>query len=645
MKKSSPSWKRWFGEDKDDEEEEELRGVSSKSYDFYGFGRSLKDESKDSKGGQSLYKTQWDEYEQTGVWRGYSYVELLDTTYITQMANLLAAKYNITVKPGEAWYVDVAKKELTYDPRSLQSGTKANLIVCLLHEMGHINYTTPTKKLKSPFLEKYPNAAHEVINVFEDLRIDTIMAKSYASAEDIYEANKPIVKKVAEGLQKRSEMMNEQIIEQIRKIMSAAGLIAPRYDDEATEPTDVTFEKWFPGQTKKDVKEKLTDLITSIAGKMGDTLFDYNALMLVRGYDEPVEPKNKRMAERIALTEHTLKPVKKDKNTQAVTARLDSDVYPHIEDLMKEHEEGTKEMKEALGSKLAKAIMDNVKGLTEQEMERQKISVRSGKKSGGGVDSRVPMGSGPSEDAIDKKWLEGNYNEVKNSVKAEIVRLTRYLKKVRAKEAVVRWEPNLKRGKINTKTLSRFASDNYRLFKKKHERIDTIAEYAVSVFVDTSGSMKGPASIHTMRAVVVLNEVFKALSIPYEIVTFDDHGIMVKNFEDDPRDAKRERKLAALHDSNGGSTNLHKAFKVSKADKYKKKNKICIILSDGGVGEEYSLKDHFERFRKNGVKTIGVSINAGPSIVRVCGGGVEIKSFSKIPEEFSNIIKSTLKLK
>ena len=150
------------------------------------------------------FDKEWKAYEKSGVWKGYDYYSppLLDITYIEQMANALASKYKIKVKSGKCWAIDVDKKELEYNPQDLVSGTKATLIALLLHEIGHLKHTTSPTKLKSKYLDK--RGGFEVLNMFEDFRIDNLMTKSYEGAEDVYKALDPIIESVAEKYEENS---------------------------------------------------------------------------------------------------------------------------------------------------------------------------------------------------------------------------------------------------------------------------------------------------------------------------------------------------------------------------------------------------------------------------------------------------------
>ena len=113
---------------------------------------------------------------------------------------------------------------------------------------------------------------------------------------------------------------------------------------------------------------------------------------------------------------------------------------------MKESEDGTNAMVEALG-KAAKAIMNKIKS----QIEREELIETGNMPSGDATGSRVAQTNGRGKDHVERSWLEGDYEKIRESVDPEIKTLSRRLKLVKAKEDSLKWDQNKKRGKLSVK--------------------------------------------------------------------------------------------------------------------------------------------------------------------------------------------------
>ena len=86
----------------------------------------------------------------------------------------------------------------------------------------------------------------------------------------------------------------------------------------------------------------------------------------------------------------------------------------------------------------------------------------------------------------------------------------------------VKYEYGVKKGKLDQARLSRIALDSPgfqdRVFKNKIS--NTVLDAAVTVLVDMSGSMSGDKVFFACEATVLLNDVFKVLQVPLEIIGF-----------------------------------------------------------------------------------------------------------------------------
>lgn len=115
-------------------------------------------------------------------------------------------------------------------------------------------------------------------------------------------------------------------------------------------------------------------------------------------------------------------------------------------------------------------------------------------------------------------------------------------------------------------------------------------DYAISVLVDLSGSMRGPKINETFKAVIVLAEVLNRLSIQMEILGFNDRIYEYQKFGEDISSQARENMggmlqevgtdRAAYNDDGWALTQASERLATQKANE-----KFLIVLSDGAPEE------------------------------------------------------------
>lgn len=582
---------------------------------------------------------EWNETEGTegfDYWKGYSYYQkpLLDYQYVEKMANALASQYKIEIKIGSYWAIDLKNKILTYDPLTLLSGTKANVICCLLHEIGHLAHSETADDLrskgKSSYLSKYEGGAYEILNLFEDFRIDEIMSKAYEGAEDVFDSNKPKVEEMALKYSNKGEEFSDSIMRFVNSV----------FDDCSTNSSIGNKKKLknlFGTTNKKIIEKKIALLQQKINDR--DTLFDYVAQMIFCNYDiKGTNPKGK-MAERIDKTKKDIPAVKELSSTFKVLNLLDKDVYPVIEDLFGDVLEKQKDVSSLFSNELARQATN---------FARNGMSFDYG----GGEDdiknlfNRLAkphqVRSGRGEVAMPEKWENGDYDALKQSVTSAINELIRKLTFLRRKELTLRWVDKMKRGRINPVGLYKYKLGSTRLFKRKEEVVDTLKSYAFSLIVDSSGSMQGSPIIHSTRGAIILAEVFNKLNIPFEAMMFDSDARILKGFDDSYK-KNQQVQIAGLTQRSGGCTNLDMAFETTKILGRLEKNRFIILLSDGDIGGRSYVEKYFKNFDKGNVKVIGFGINCGDNVVELCNGvGKAIDSPASLPGVFSDLLKSIL---
>lgn len=584
------------------------------SYD-YGFNKEIR-----SSG--SIMK----DYEKTGEWKGYNYYKkaTIDYKYIEQMANAFSAQHNIKVSIGKNWCIDLEKKELIYDPISLMYGTKADVIVCLLHEIGHLRYTTPQNKLKGGYYEKYTQGAHHVLNLFEDFRIDKKMITAYEGASDVYEATKKMVEKTAEKYEKRAKEIRNRAVAKTKNIPSLAELSEKELKNYCeTHKLDHEKVKKLIGNGQADIVDNLLKL--SIKKMEEGNIYDYVQGIIMKRYGHPTEKIPLSIQEYVEKTEKIIDKTNEANSTKEVLDILEKEVYPIIEELLKNHEEGSEEDQALFGAIDARFIQQGNFPDTPGAHE-------------------IRMEFGNSE--IPEDWERGDYTALKESVDSATKELTKKLKNIKAKDLVQKWKTEEKRGKLNIKSVYRYPSGRFDIFKKKEKTIDRTQDFAFSILIDTSGSMSGPKIINATRGLIILNEVFRNLDMPFEVINFDVNARTIKTFEE-KYDNKKKEKVGGLVRSEGGATRLHRGLNISMITKRPERNKYTIVLTDGAVESPGDCKKTIEEWKeKHKITSIGLNLECRCSNLSYVIGEENTKNIeeaNELPVIFEGIIKDIIK--
>lgn len=618
------------------------------SYD-YSFKQSFKKpESKD-------WDKDWNNYQKSGEWKGYTQYRAatLSYKYIQQIANTIASRGNVQIEVGNTWSSDIKSRKLTYNPTSLMYGTKGELMATLLHEVGKISNSTPQDKLESVFLKLYENPAYLAMSVFEDMRIDMLMLKEYSAAAEVYESNTDVVERVAQEHLERGKMVRAMLIKEAHVIYSEMVEHVQKHIQRNTGAgIDQLMKEYIksvslsnfgkPFDSLDDVKAHVNEYITK--QETEPMLDEYIADMLRVAYGIEKMLPSEKCANYTDRTAPKMDEASQLPDTQSVISMMDREVYPVIERLLKQPKNGTEAAEEFFGPGMAQAMMNNA------NQQMQAFDAKQGGNPGevdpnGNMKPRLP-GGGRGKEALPKEWADGNYPALKESVEYEIRQLTARLNFIRREENTVNFIGNQRRGKLDMKKLYRHASGNWRIFKKKLDKRDTIQSFGFSLYVDISGSMRGNRIINATRGLIVFAEVFNRFNIPFEILCFDGGTKKIKGFEEE-YDKPMRNKVGGITQMANGGTTLGQALDQIGILKRPEANKIVVILSDGDTEQHLMLDEkYFIPWEKKGVKSMGIGIETGNSIKSLChGNGIAVDNSSKLPTVFSDLLKKLIKRK
>ena len=646
-KNKTPSiWRKRYDADGNEifEDEDDFYSPYS-SYNF-GVDQKLTDDTyklgkKESYGvAQKRYYDAYSSYETTGVWHGYQTRKPnLTYKYVQQMVSALSAQVqNVKVKIGNGWAVDLIEKQLTYNPSSLIYGTKGELLASLMHEIGKLRYCEHNSKIQSRYLLMYKKLALEVFSIFEDVRADYQMLKAYQGAAEIYDSGMKNINETIDNYRKEAEtfrgLLPDALTKTFRNIIAQAR-------NNGNDPHDELL-KHFGVSDENKIANRIT-LIRN-AGFQNGNIYNYCAEMLLAMYDSEnfTNKKYPNIIDLILKTEGAIEPIKKQITSQGAVALADEQVFPQIEKLLRDFTTENDQLNEKfpeMPEDSKETIMRNINFRNDYALQKGGVNFTQD------GNSKV-RNSGASEEIIPPEWEKGDYKALKESVSNEIRELVRKLTFLRREEQTVKYVDNQRRGKINSKKLYKHATGSSRIFKKKLEQVDTIQSFAFSVLIDISGSMWGSRIIHSVRANIIFAEVFKKLNIPYEVVAFGSDSMVIKQF-DQTLDSNIEKRIGGMVTAQGGGTNLDRGLDALALKHRPERNKVVVVLSDGGVSSIPWYNEHyFQPWKAKGIHSIGIGIECEEAMAELCLGNSKVlENASELPIEFSGIIKSLIKRK
>ena len=97
--------------------------------------------------------------------------------YLDIICSALTAQSGISIQAGKSWSYNHKTKTLNYIEADLKNTTPLDAKSLLLHEIGHILYTTDVKK--TALNKKFPKSIHEINNMAEDIRIMNLLAENF----------------------------------------------------------------------------------------------------------------------------------------------------------------------------------------------------------------------------------------------------------------------------------------------------------------------------------------------------------------------------------------------------------------------------------------------------------------------------------
>lgn len=313
-----------------------------------------------------------------------------------------------------------------------------------------------------------------------------------------------------------------------------------------------------------------------------------------------------------------------------------------------------KEKQKELADKAQKAIEDFEKGINEELGGKlfDNPAKREEREKAGEVkkESREPLPKKTREKSelseAEKKELEkykelaekalkkdaNIYEEKRREVLSLIDKLERDLREIFVKRKAEKWQSGFKSGKkINLKKRIQEEARQVPAMESKawqKRELPQEKDYAISLLIDLSGSMRGEKIEETFKSIIVLAEALNRLSIKIEIIGFNDRLYEYQKYGDSMSQKIREAMGGMLKEV-GDTGDTGKARwnddgwaleQVSqRLARQKAQEKFLLVLSDGSPVEspthprsEYELGGVIKKVRREtDQKLIGLGIGPG----------------------------------
>ena len=102
-----------------------------------------------------------------------------------KIAKMLAKEHRISIENGDSWAANIKNRKVFYRKEDIYNLSEDHILGLLLHEIGHIHYTTDTVQPKDN-----KELSHTVLNMIEDISIENIIGKDYPNAGEILQSTK-----------------------------------------------------------------------------------------------------------------------------------------------------------------------------------------------------------------------------------------------------------------------------------------------------------------------------------------------------------------------------------------------------------------------------------------------------------------------
>lgn len=483
--------------------------------------------------------------------------------YIETFISALSNRTDIKFVESNEFGVDLKNKIFKYDPIELQQMTISEVKGVLLHELGHLNYSTHIEDdERSDEFKKYPHLA-SLYNAFEDIRIEHLMIKEFRDF-----ALYPIANARLWAVSDNYFRMQEGVLATMSPYNIFCGTMATLFVSEDALPLRNITTGYGPTMPFfNDIQRygiACANILFNSVGKYVNKLKPVETLV--------------RMADQC-------------KNTHDIMRLVDTEIVPHIRELLEQEAQSGIKPEPLHGSEGEGEKKDDKDGEGEQEgkggKEGEKLTtshnlrqqiLRAGLKGGKMIDQDLP-----SEKDIKAIFFQ------------QIHVLAKYLASILEEKTTLKYQGSYKRGKLIPRNVYKVKTKERRLYSKRNHPDNP--QYEVTFLIDESGSMKKSLFKEAYIAATVIDFACKKLGFKTNYIGFDEQVYTYKSL---PR---------KIH---SGGTRLDLPLKLIKTKIDPNNDNLIFILTDGDIATgEYSPKKHLQALEKIGATIVPIGMGLG----------------------------------
>lgn len=453
--------------------------------------------------------------------------------YLDLLSTALTQKMKITVREGGLWRANYKDGILEYDKRDLLYLPIGVVRGFLIHETGHLKFSGEYDI--GAYAQKYGHAYHDVINAFEDMRIEYRLINEYGDF-------------AYRSLESVNYYMG------LREIKTAG---MEEYRQLLFKFLDTYYRR------KYDSIGRLPELT----------------------YSSKVE---KFFKDEYYWIRNVVDDCHKQSTTKSMQEYIDQYVMPKIKDFFDEQDPSQDSPNKQQGNS------DNSGNGNSENSEDAPVDNTDGKSPDSGQSGeQKPQKKMPGEGSVHRVKTPGRYSglngnggekipmpelteaEAKLAVRPYALTLAQRLRGVLADKQAVHWRGAHKSGKLLSKNTYKAGLNEIRIFSK--QTTPDSPYYTIHIVLDSSGSMEGERARSAIMGAHLLNETAKQLRFQIKFWSFD-------------YDCRSMCKLSD-YSATGGNTYDYKVFEELLKVISPQENNIVMVLTDGDVCEDSSRDD------------------------------------------------------